>query len=37
MEEDLVRLGTYATKRAAIAARVKYWKDRERGRIRQAR
>jgi hypothetical protein len=28
MEEDLVRLGTYATKRAAIAARTKYWKDR---------
>jgi hypothetical protein len=30
MENDLISLGTYATKRAAIAARAKYWKARER-------
>jgi hypothetical protein len=30
MEKDLVRLGTYATKRAAITARLKYWKAKER-------
>jgi hypothetical protein len=26
MKDNLVRLGTYATKRAAVAARAKYWK-----------
>ena len=30
MERDLVRLGVYATKRAAVAARAKYWKAKER-------
>jgi hypothetical protein len=27
---DLILLGVYSTKRAAIAARAKYWKTRER-------
>jgi hypothetical protein len=30
MEKDLVRLGVFATKRAAVAARAKYWKAKER-------
>lgn len=30
MERDLVLLGVYPTKRAAIAARAQYWNDRER-------
>jgi hypothetical protein len=29
MRKDLVLLGVYATKRAAVAARVKYWKAKE--------
>jgi hypothetical protein len=29
MERELVRLGVFAAKRAAVAARRKYWKQRE--------
>jgi hypothetical protein len=29
MERELVRLGVFATKRAAVAARRKYWNERE--------
>jgi hypothetical protein len=29
---DLILLGVYATKRAAVAARAKYWKAKERSR-----
>ena len=29
-KDDVVLLGIYPTIRAAVAARVKYWKDRER-------
>jgi hypothetical protein len=29
MESDLVRLGVYATKRAAVAARARYWRVRD--------
>jgi hypothetical protein len=32
MEDDLVRLGVYATKQQAVAARAKYWKAKERSR-----
>jgi hypothetical protein len=30
MEDDLLLLGVYATKRAAVAARVQYWNAKER-------
>jgi hypothetical protein len=30
MKKDLVLLGVYATKRAAVIARLKYWKAKER-------
>ena len=33
MKKDLVLLGVYATKRAAVAARLKYWKAKERGAV----
>lgn len=32
MERDLVRLGTFPSKDAAVAARADYWKAREPGR-----
>jgi hypothetical protein len=31
MERDLVRLGVFASKRAAVAARAQYWKAKDRG------
>jgi hypothetical protein len=37
MERDLVLLGTYTTKRAAVAARAKYWKAKKAGTRRTAR